>query len=107
MTVQANHRRPGASAPTVTPEGWSSLSRPPAARRVHLVGDFNGWELDGSEMQPFGRIWTSTVKLQPGSYRYRFVVDGQWQSDPLNEAAEPTPYGGHNSVLVLDSSPAD
>jgi 1,4-alpha-glucan branching enzyme len=76
----------------------------PSARHVHLVGDFNGWELEGNEMQPLGRIWTSTVKLRPGSYRYRFVVDGEWRSDPLNAVAEPTPYGGNNSVLVLDST---
>jgi chromosome partitioning protein len=99
--------RPGASAPTVTPEGVVFAVEAPAARHVHLVGDFNGWALEGSEMQPLGRIWTSTVKLRPGSYRYRFVVDGEWQSDPLNAVAEPTPFGGHNSVLVLDSSAAE
>lgn len=102
--VQEDQRLPGASAPKVTPEGVVFAVEAPAAHRVHLVGDFNGWELEGSEMQPFGRIWTSTVRLRPGSYRYRYVVDGEWRSDPLNAAVEPAPFGGDNSVLVLDTS---
>ena len=42
------------------------------------------------------------LKLEPGRYQYRFVIDGEWLNDPLNENVEPTPYGGHNSVFVLD-----
>jgi 1,4-alpha-glucan branching enzyme len=79
----------------------------PAAERVQLAGDFNGWVLDGNDMNATGRIWQKTVKLQPGRYRYRYVVDGQWQSDPLNPALEPSPYGGHDSILVVDEKLAE
>jgi len=44
------------------------------------------------------------VPLPPGRYHYRYVVDGGWQTDPLNVNIEPTPWGGYNSVLVLEGN---
>src|SRR5262249_54738483 len=73
------------------------------AARVQLAGDFNGWVLDGNDMNHVGRVWKKVVRLPPGRYQYRYVVDGVWQSDPLNPTVEPTPYGGYNSILVLDA----
>jgi chromosome partitioning protein len=90
------------AAPTVTPAGVTFTLEAPGAERVQLVGDFNAWAPEGHEMTPAGRIWKTVLKLRPGRYRYRYLVDGRWQSDPLNGEIEPTPYGGHNSVLVLD-----
>jgi chromosome partitioning protein len=72
-----------------------------SAERVQLVGDFNGWTMEGSEMQHDGRFWRKVLNLEPGRYLYRFVVDGNWQSDPLNTSVEPCP-GGYNSVLVVE-----
>jgi 1,4-alpha-glucan branching enzyme len=43
--------------------------------------------------------WQARVPLNKGTHRYRFVVDGQWQQDPYNNATEPNPYGGVNSVI--------
>ncbi len=49
-----------------------------AANRVMLMGDFNDWEEDANPMKrrKDGRFST-TVTLQPGEYRYRFLVDGE------------------------------
>jgi chromosome partitioning protein len=105
VAVQNGHgdfRAP--SAPRPTPDGVVFAIEAPGAQRVQLVGDFNGWMLDGNEMDPTGRIWTRVLKLGPGRYRYRYVVDGSWLSDPLNSDLEPAPYGGHNSVFVLGES---
>ncbi len=90
------------SAPAVTPEGVMFSIGALNAERVQLAGDFNDWTLDGSEMEPLGGVWRKIVKLPPGRYRYRYVIDGQWQSDPLNAAVEPNSYGEHDSVLVVD-----
>ena len=87
--------------PAVTHAGVMFTLEAPDAARVQLSGDFNGWVLDGNDMNPVGRVWKKVVKLQPGRYRYRYVVDGVWQRDPLNPAVEPSPYGGHNSILVV------
>ena len=96
------HEWPGRSAPAVTSEGVVFTIAAPGAEHVHLAGDFNNWTLDGSEMEPEGGIWTKVVNLPPGRYRYRYVVDGRWQNDPLNAVVEPSPYGGDDSVLVMD-----
>jgi chromosome partitioning protein len=95
---------PASPMPVVTSDGVVFVVEAPHAARVQLVGDFNEWALDGTEMEPAGRMWTKVVKLQPGRYRYRYVVDGQWQADPLNAIAEPCPYGGHNSIVQLDAA---
>jgi chromosome partitioning protein len=91
-----------AGPPVVTPEGVVFTVLAPDAERVQLVGDFNGWKLEGNEMEPAGRIWKKVLKLNPGRHQYRYVVDGHWQSDPLNPFSEPSPFGGDNSVLTLD-----
>ncbi len=92
----------GRLAPAVTSEGVMFTIEAPDAERVQLAGDFNNWTLDGNEMEAMGGVWKKVVKLPPGRYRYRYVVDGRWQNDPLNAAVEPSPYGGDDSVLVMD-----
>ena len=92
----------GPSVPALTPEGVMFTIEAPDAERVQLAGDFNNWTLDGNEMEGVDGVWKKVVKLPPGRYRYRYVVDGQWQNDPLNAAVEPSPYGGDDSVLVMD-----
>jgi len=77
------------------------------AAHVQVMGDFNDWNLDGSEMEPGDGIWKKVVNLPPGRYRYRYIVDGRWQSDPYNVAVEPNPYGGYDSILVVDEQLLD
>jgi hypothetical protein len=45
--------------------------------------------------------WRARMDLPKGRYRYRLVVDGQWQQDPYNENMEMNPYGDYNSVLEV------
>jgi len=91
-----------AAAPAVTRDGVMFTVEAPNAAHVQLVGDFNDWTPDGGEMEPVGRVWKKMVKLAPGRYQYRYVIDGQWRSDPRNAAVEPSPFGGENSLLVLE-----
>ena len=91
-----------ATAPAVTPDGVMFTVDAPDAAHVQVVGDFNNWAPDGGEMEPVGRIWKKMLKLAPGRYRYRYVIDGQWRTDPRNAAVEPGPFGGDDSLLVLD-----
>lgn len=92
----------GAVAPLATADGVLFSVEAPQAARVQLAGDFNHWTPEGSEMQPAGRFWRKLVRLEPGRYRYRFVIDGEWRRDPNNDAVEPSPFGGEDSVLVLE-----
>lgn len=93
---------PEPAPPQLTPEGVVFTLEAPAASRVQLAGDFTEWVADGNEMERIGHVWRKVMPLDPGRYRYRFVVDGRWRSDPLNPEAELSPYGDSNSVLVLD-----
>jgi chromosome partitioning protein len=73
----------------------------PRAKRVEIAGDFNDWIPEQTPMQMASENgkWVTKLSLGKGTYRYRLVVDGQWQQDPYNENAEPNPFGELNSVL--------
>jgi len=75
----------------------------PRADNVQIAGDFNSWQPEKSPMQKVGQsgVWQTELKLPAGKYRYRLVVDGQWQQDPYNETTETNPFGGYNSVLEV------
>lgn len=92
---------PELSAPRVTDKGIVFTLESPDAEQVQLVGDFNDWNPQGSDMKRVGRIWRKLLPLPPGRYQYRYLVDGRWQSDPLNCEAEHSPFGSDNSVFVL------
>ena len=73
------------------------------AREVHLVGDFNGWKMSRESLlwQKEEGVWQKRIFLGPGRYRYKFVVDGQWLSDPDNPLQEKNPYGEFDSLLKI------
>jgi chromosome partitioning protein len=91
-----------ATAPTVTPEGVVFTLEAPNALQVQIAGDFNDWAPERTVMEPVGRIWRKVLELAPGRYRYRYVIDGQWLTDPLNPVVEPSPFSGNDSLLVLE-----
>jgi chromosome partitioning protein len=75
----------------------------PRAQSVQIAGDFNGWQPAKTPMVKIGEsgVWQTSAKLPPGKYRYRLVVDGQWQQDPYNETTELNPFGGYNSIVEV------
>jgi chromosome partitioning protein len=79
------------------------VSMYPRARNVQIAGDFNNWQPQETPMQKVGDsgVWQTQLKLPAGRYRYRLVVDGQWQQDPYNELTEVNPFGEYNSVVEI------
>ncbi|MDD5327263.1 MAG: AAA family ATPase [Phycisphaerae bacterium] len=75
----------------------------PRASSVQIAGDFNNWQPVKTPLQKVGDsgVWQTKLKLPAGKYRYRLVVDGQWQQDPYNETTELNPFGGFNSVVEV------
>jgi chromosome partitioning protein len=75
-----------------------------SARKVLIAGDFNGWLPISTPMQTNGQpgIWRTTLPLPPGRYRYRFVVDGKWVTDPNNQYVEANQFGELNNVVEVD-----
>jgi 1,4-alpha-glucan branching enzyme len=76
----------------------------PDADLVQLVGDFTHWQTNPINMarQP-GGIWRASVALPPGSYHYRFLVDGQWSDDPECTLRMPNVFGTHNMVREVSA----
>ncbi|OGV78669.1 MAG: hypothetical protein A3K19_31725 [Lentisphaerae bacterium RIFOXYB12_FULL_65_16] len=69
------------------------------AREVFLVGDFNGWDPDARRMvKGKDGFCRAKVKIEPGRYQYKFVVDGEWCHDPSANAQVPNQYGTLNSI---------
>jgi glycosidase len=66
---------------------------------VGIAGDFTRWKI--LSLQNFGGLYLIDFDLKPGRYRYKFIVDGIWKTDPANPKQEPDPYGGMNSILEL------
>jgi len=75
----------------------------PRAKGVQIAGDFNNWQPAETPMQKVGDsgVWQLKLNLPTGKYRYRLVVDGQWQQDPYNELTESNPFGDLNSVIEV------
>ena len=80
------------------------LIQAPSAKEVYVVGDFNDWKIDrGSMLDRLedGR-WTKAIRLRPGVYRYKFVIDGEWVLDSQNSLKRPNPFGSFDSILELN-----
>ncbi len=76
---------------------------PSDARRVALVGDFNGWDERATPMVQQGDhgTWSARIPLPPGRHQYAFVVDGKrWLVDPLAPQVPDGGYGPTNAVIV-------
>ena len=76
----------------------------PHAKQVFLAGDFNTWDPKGHPMKKNADgLWEKSVILAPGTYEYKFILDGQWIVDPGNGRQCPNRFGTRNSVIVVSS----
>ncbi len=75
----------------------------PHAKSVYLSGQFNKWNTTSHPLKidPKTGIWKVSIKLPAGRYLYKFIVDGEWWSDPSNPDWEWNCYGSHDSVLTV------
>jgi len=73
------------------------------AASVAVMGDFNDWSADAGAMQRCkDGFWAKTIRFEPGTYRYRFLADGEhWLNDPDADGYEPSGYGTDNCLLVV------
>jgi 1,4-alpha-glucan branching enzyme len=73
----------------------------PHAKSVAVAGTFNNWNPKSYPMKAGAKgHWSCSVKLSPGRYEYRFVVNGtQWVNDPVAKECCPNALGGQNCVL--------
>lgn len=70
-----------------------------SAQKVYISGTFNNWSTTQTPMKPMGKGWMTDLKLQPGKYAYKYIVDGSWTTDPGNKLRERGEAGAYNSVV--------
>ena len=72
-------------------------------KAVYIAGEFNKWNPTAKKMAYKAKngLYTATVKLVPGDYQYKFVIDGTWCADPENANAVPNDQGTFNSIITV------
>ena len=61
----------------------------PRAKKVQLVGDFNGWREGTLALTRQAKdSWELMLPLPSGRHRYLYVVDGERKVDPKNTESE-------------------
>jgi hypothetical protein len=80
---------------TFTLEGF------PNAKKVIVTGSFVDWNENKLRMVNINGVWRYTTALVGGKHQYKFIVDGQWLTDPSNPIIEDDGKGNLNSVLFI------
>ncbi len=97
-------------------ERTTATTRKPRARRVTfsvraepgsavaVSGDFNNWSPEGRKMsdKTGDGLFKATLSLAPGTYEYKFIINGAWQIDRENKDWVQNALGTLNSVLRVD-----
>jgi hypothetical protein len=100
---------PSATAlgPQITPSGTVRFNFQPQGRvkKIYLAGNFNGWNPGNDDYllsdEDGDGIYSITIKLEPGTYQYKFVIDSRWTKDPNSPAAHPDGFGGQNGKFEV------
>src|SRR5258706_7951792 len=116
-TMQTRHKDTATSARPATPAASRTPARSaeqrsekpiefilkmPQAQSACVAGTFNGWDSKKTPMRKEGSTgWKATLPLPPGRYEYRFVVDGQWISDPAARESVKNQFCSTNSIVVV------
>jgi hypothetical protein len=69
------------------------------AKQIILSGSFNNWSTSQISMQRSSTGWFVKLKLPPGKYQYKYIVDGNWIPDQYNQMKQDDLNGGFNSVV--------
>ena len=76
----------------------------PEAQTVGLAAEFNGWKSQAMSKGQDG-IWTISVPLSPGTYGYKFLVNGsEWLFDPPNTERKRVDNIENSAITVTDES---
>jgi hypothetical protein len=71
------------------------------AKTVILTGSFVNWNEHKIKMSLYGDTWKTTLPLTGGKFEYKYIVDGQWMTDPANPVIEDDGKGNQNSILFV------
>ena len=71
---------------------------------VSLAGSFNDWDAKSKMLvdKKGDGIYRGALMISPGTYEYKFVIDGEWVLDERNPNFAPNDLGTLNSVLIVE-----
>lgn len=72
---------------------------PNSASEVLLSGSFDGWSTQRKMEKSVTGVFSLTLKLYPGKYEMKFIVDGVWKVDPLRPVVHNDGY--ENNLLIV------
>jgi chromosome partitioning protein len=75
--------------------------RAPGHTPVQIAGSFNSWTPEPLRYTEFqgNPVWKMAIRLKPGTYQYKYLVDGRWIHDPQNKDTIDDFLGGVNSIV--------
>ncbi|XP_059648895.1 protein PTST homolog 2, chloroplastic [Cornus florida] len=72
---------------------------PNSGSEVLLTGSFDGWTTQRKMEKSSKGIFSVCLKLYPGRYEIKFIVDGTWKTDPLRPVVRNNGY--ENNLVVV------
>lgn len=97
--IEAKQRRIDSGCKTLQILRTTCIIWHSSASEVLLAGSFDGWttqiKMDKSETG----VFSLSLKLYPGRYEIKFIVDGVWRVDPLRPIVNNNGY--ENNVLII------
>jgi 1,4-alpha-glucan branching enzyme len=78
------------------------LSAEPGSH-VSVCGTFNRWNPEQFPMKdnPKNGLFKTMLLLPKGRHEYKFVVNGEWRTDPDGQEQASNECGSMNSVIVV------
>lgn len=87
--------------PKKVPGGVLFQVQSPNASWVEIAGDFNQWIPEPMVRSQLPGMWQKVIPIGSGKYRYKFIIDGEWQMDPYHPVRQQNAYGTYDSYLEI------
>ena len=77
--------------------------RADAESAIFVAGSFNDWDPNFTQMKydSEAKVFSCEVKLAPGTYEYKFIINGVWGLDCENDNVSANDFGTLNSVVEV------
>ncbi|XP_039034990.1 protein PTST homolog 2, chloroplastic-like isoform X1 [Hibiscus syriacus] len=98
-TVDEKHKRIDHARRALQLLRTACIVWPNSGSEVLLAGSFDGWTTKRKMEKSSGGVFSVHLKLYPGKYEIKFIVDGEWKLDPLRPIVN---YNGfENNLLII------
>jgi 5'-AMP-activated protein kinase regulatory beta subunit len=103
-TAAASPQVPVAKTPAAKPKLVTFQIQSKPGSKVYIAGDFNEWNNLEQELCDHNDngVYQIAVELKPGTYEYKFHINGSWCVDPGNPNFNRNPMGTLNSVITVE-----